>query len=72
MNYYKLHAEFEGEGAERRVFVKCPRCRKRQELQVGPPWYEVDMQGKVYPEFVCMEHTRMCKFMGLIWMVNWP
>lgn len=66
---FKPHAEFD---AQKRVFVKCPKCGRQQELPICDEWYSVDVKGKVHPEFVCIEESRKCFFQGLVWIVNWP
>ncbi len=65
---FKLNAERDKGGA---VFIRCPKCKQRQELPQTPDWYDIDLQGKVFPVFVCMNKGRTCDFMGELWIVNW-
>ena len=55
--------------------VQCPKCGTSQPVSQDPEVggggpYEIDSQGKVFPDFVCMKVDRSCRFMGPIWIVN--
>ena len=68
MAAFKLNCERDKQG---HVFIRCPKCRIRQELPLTKEWYEIDHRGMVSPIFVCMEKTRTCFFEGELWIVNW-
>lgn len=62
------------------LIVRCPKCRREQLMIAGCESdiendYEIDTDGSVYPEFVCMGHnpdyslsssTNICGFHGKI------
>ena len=55
-----------------RVYVFCPICGTRQELPLSEDyWYEVDADGKVFPDFVCMNEERTCLYAATITLKNW-
>ena len=70
-NIHKLRARVKsGE-----FHVHCPKCATLQPVSRDPDVggggpYEIDSQGKVLPDFVCMKEDRSCRFSGPIWIVN--
>jgi len=58
-------------GSVGKVYITCPICRREQELPLTDEWYHVELDGKVFPDFVCMEPLRRCRYAESIWIVNW-
>ena len=48
--------------------VQCPGCGREQPLPEGPEDYSIDSEGRVFPDFVCMDRSagRYCQFAGPI------
>jgi hypothetical protein len=65
---------------DNRIAIRCPKCRAPQELIIDEEegWYEIERDGRVWPEFVCMgiggpyppNPDRSCDYMNPIWIVN--
>jgi hypothetical protein len=60
-----------GEADDGLLFVHCPRCRARQLVPICDEWYEIEPDGTVFPDWVCMAEDRSCRFGGPIQIVNW-
>ena len=58
-----------------RLFIVCPECHRKVELPLGtgPNEYEVDREGRVFPDYVCREVLRgtYCLFAGPIRLINY-
>jgi hypothetical protein len=62
------------------VLVRCPRCQKLHDIRVGNDGigedghYDVDSQGRLYPQFVCMARDLrkkpICFHEEWLWIVN--
>ena len=68
---HKLTASVDEQG---RLWIECPRCHERQQITVSDDWYSIDIQGKVWPPFVCMAQPTgryRCFYEGLVWIVNY-
>ena len=48
------------------VAICCPGCGFEQELHA----YTIDLDGMVYPQFVCP--TQLCTFFGQLHLEGWP
>jgi len=53
------------------IYVYCPKCGIEQELLIDKNWYDIDRNGVVFPDFVCMEPSRKCNYSAQIELINW-
>ena len=49
--------------------VYCPKCLTLQPIATEDGWV-IDLDGNVYPDFVCLEPERECMFAGPIRVAN--
>lgn len=61
-----------------KISIRCPFCQKQAHLPMsGDDSFSVDDQGQIYPDFVCLQHTKVvngkdqfCSFGGPICLPN--